>query len=216
MERTGGRAFAVLAALLLTAGIVRAQTDTASPVTPRQILPTRELVEALRRGGFVIHVRHAATEKGQVLPKIEDPADCTTQRQLSELGRTQARQMGAAFRALAIPVGAIRSSPYCRCVDTLREAFGRVEVSPDLASSIPVGEPEARRLARALHAMLATPPAAGTNTVLAGHMSNLKEATGIWPEPEGVAHVFQPLPDGGLRLVGEIPPDRWSALAKEQ
>lgn len=216
MVRTGSRAFAVLATLLLTAGTVRAQTDPAPPVTPRQILPTRELIEALRGGGFVIHVRHAATERGQVLPKIEDPADCTTQRQLSELGRAQARRMGEAFRALALPVGEIRSSPYCRCVDTLRVAFGRVEVAPDLASSVPVSEPEARRLAGALRAMLATPPAPGTNTVLAGHMSNLKEATGIWPEPEGVAHVFQPLPDGGIRLVGEIPPDRWSALAKEQ
>jgi phosphohistidine phosphatase SixA len=207
---------AFAASLLPCSSGAQAREPSTFPVTPRHILAHLELLAALRRGGYVIHIRHAATDPERADPQIEEAADCSTQRRLSELGVNQSRRIGAAIRELEIPVGAVLSSPYCRCLDTARLAFGRADVVPDLLSSLPASEPEAKRLAQALYAMLATPPAAGTNTVLVGHMANLKEATGIWPEPEGVAHVFEPLAGGTIRLIAEIPPDGWPALAKEQ
>jgi phosphohistidine phosphatase SixA len=203
-----------LAAWLFGAGRPATQEASHPPATPRQILALSELIPKLRGGGYVIHLRHAATEPERPDLRIEDPSDCGTQRQLSEGGREQSRRMGEAFRALGVPVGAVRSSPYCRCLDTARLAFGRVEADPGLVSSLPAGETEAKRLAAALRARLGSSPAQGTNDVLVGHMSNLKEATGIWPEPEGVAHVFEPLAGGGTRLVAEIRPDEWTALAQ--
>jgi len=54
---------------------------------------------------------------------------------------------------------------------------------------------------------LAATPATGTNTVIVGHTSNLKEAAGIWPKKEGGAVVFHPDGNGGFAFVGTIDPD---------
>lgn len=54
--------------------------------------------------------------------------DCATQRNLSEEGRQQARQLGAWFAARQLRPMRVRSSPWCRCQETARLAFGdRVE-----------------------------------------------------------------------------------------
>ena len=53
--------------------------------------------------------------------------DCSTQRNLDASGRAQAARVGEAFRQNGISVGEVRSSPRCRCLDTARLAFGRVE-----------------------------------------------------------------------------------------
>src|SRR5215475_1556473 len=81
----------------------------------------------LRAGGQVIMLRHAGT-----IGTVGDPPgfqveDCSTQRNLTEAGREQARKIGEAFRAREIPIARVLSSPWCRCLDTARLAFGRVE-----------------------------------------------------------------------------------------
>src|SRR5947207_568298 len=82
------------------------------------------LWDLMKRGGQVILMRHANA------PGIFDPPgmrfdDCRTQRNLDEQGRAEARRIGAAFRALSIPVDDVRSSRWCRCMDTAKLAFGR-------------------------------------------------------------------------------------------
>ena len=73
---------------------------------------------------------------------------------------------------------------------------------------------EVKRFAQALRAMLSTVPAGGTNAVVVSHTANLREATGIWPKPEGVAYVFRPLPPGGFEAIAMVPPEEWSRLAR--
>src|SRR5438445_12988232 len=82
--------------------------------------------EALRAPGTVVIVRHSYAPGGFDPPdsKLDD---CTTQRNLDDNGRAQARKIGEAFRAHGIAVGAVRSSPRCRCLDTARLAFGKAE-----------------------------------------------------------------------------------------
>lgn len=82
------------------------------------------LVDTLRQGGLVILIRHGVTEPGIGDPPEFRLDDCATQRNLSEAGRTQARSLGEWFRDQDIPVGAVRSSQWCRCLDTARLAFG--------------------------------------------------------------------------------------------
>ena len=94
-------------------------------------------------------------------------------------------------------------------------AFGKAEVSSDLAFSIGTQEEEAKRLGRSLRQMLGTKPAPGTNTVLVAHTANLKEAAKLWPKPEGVAFVFKPLGNGNFENIGKLEPQRWPELAKE-
>lgn len=50
--------------------------------------------------------------------------DCSTQRNLNDEGRQQARQLGAWLAARQLRPTRVRSSPWCRCLDTARLAFG--------------------------------------------------------------------------------------------
>jgi len=82
------------------------------------------LWKLLAGGGQVLFVRH-----GQTTPGVGDPEgfrldDCATQRNLSADGRAQAQRLGAEFKRRGIPLGEVLSSPWCRCHDTARLAFG--------------------------------------------------------------------------------------------
>jgi len=61
--------------------------------------------------------------------------------------------------------------------------------------------------------LLATRPAAASNTVIVAHTANLREAAGIWPKPEGVAYVFRPLGNGNFEPVAKVLPEEWSQVA---
>jgi phosphohistidine phosphatase SixA len=90
-------------------------------------------LSALREGGVVVVMRHA------LAPGVGDPpgfelAACASQRNLSEEGRAQARRIGEWFQAQRLNPAAVRSSQWCRCLETARLAFGRVEPWPALNS----------------------------------------------------------------------------------
>ena len=85
-----------------------------------------EVERLLRAGGVVLAMRHAHA------PGTYDPpqfrlGDCSTQRNLDERGRQQSRAIGAWFAARALKPARVRSSPWCRCLDTARLAFGAAE-----------------------------------------------------------------------------------------
>jgi len=179
------------------------------PSSPSLGADLAPLLERLRAGGYIIYVRHAATVPDQVDRDTGDLDDCSQQRQLSDLGREQAARIGNGFRQLGIPVGRVLSSEYCRCLETARIAFGRAEPSDALNSSLPLDEQHTRARAEALRALMSEPPAPGSNDIMVGHMSNLFEAVGVYPKPEGVAVIFRPGRDGLPELVGIVPPDDW-------
>jgi len=82
--------------------------------------------EALRAPGSVVVLRHSYAP-GTFDPPTARLDDCSTQRNLDEGGRAQATRVGEAFKKNGITVGEVLSSPRCRCMDTARLAFGRVE-----------------------------------------------------------------------------------------
>ena len=87
----------------------------------------------LAEGGAVAAFRHT------LAPGTFDPpgfkiGDCSTQRNLSDEGRAQALQLGAWFKARRLRPAQVRSSPWCRCVDTANLAFGATTVWPALGS----------------------------------------------------------------------------------
>jgi len=210
---TGIRYRSVLGLGLLVAIGFAATPTFAQPTAPGAILPESDLIDALRRGGHVIYFRHATTDPDQADTTDPKLGRCDAQRNLSADGRQMAGEIGAAFKALRIPVGKVLSSPYCRAVDTAKLAFGRHEVSDVLYFAIGVGKTEREQQGLALRQMLATPPARGTNTVLVAHHANLKEAAGIWPKREGEANVFRPRPDGGFDYLGEVTAAAWKRRA---
>ncbi|MCZ8221126.1 MAG: histidine phosphatase family protein [Acidovorax sp.] len=93
----------------------------------------------LRKGGVVAAFRHS------LAPGTFDPpgfrlGDCSTQRNLSEEGRAQARSVGAWFQQRNLQPSKVLSSPWCRCVDSATLAFVPPEVWAALGS--PRGSPE--------------------------------------------------------------------------
>jgi phosphohistidine phosphatase SixA len=85
-----------------------------------------EVARLLREGGAVIAFRHALAP-GTFDPPGFTPGVCSTQRNLSDEGRAQARRIGEWFRQRGLKPARVRSSPWCRCLDTATLAFGAAE-----------------------------------------------------------------------------------------
>lgn len=192
---------------LLTVLLLSGCSGLSAP-EPEGPLTGDALVEALQDGGLVLYLRHAITHSDAADGLPTDP--CSKQRGLTDEGRRQARDIGAAIRALDIPIGDVRASPYCRTADTADLAFGRVQ-RDDALLPIPEGADGEERAEARLRAMLSEEPSEG-NTVLVGHVTNLRLAVDATPE-EGGAVVLRPDGDGRFLLIGEIAPGAWQRLA---
>ena len=161
----------------------------------------------LRRGGFVLYMRHGITDRAQVdTGRLFDRAG---QRNLSAAGIAQVEAVSAAFDRLRIPLGLLRTSPVYRASDTAAiMARGRpVDVTMELvADDYTADVPGA---IATLRRALATPPAPGTNTLLVGHIHKLGPALGRWfaqeEFPEGAVAVLRPGPPAGFSLVRILP-----------
>jgi phosphohistidine phosphatase SixA len=159
--------------------------------------------QALRDGGMVIF-RHA------LAPGTGDPRnfrleDCSTQRNLNQAGRAQARGMGEAFRQRGIHVGGVLSSQWCRAVDTARLGFGDVaEVKQEPIFNSFFNDrttaPEQTAAARALLLGWNGPGA----LVVVTHQVNITDLTDIFPA-SGEGAVLQRR-GGTLAVVGRIRP----------
>jgi len=205
----------LLAGLVLTlATDFATAASMVGDTTPK--MGSQALIADLKKGGYVIYFRHAATgNMGEKDVALESIADCTIQRNLTRAGIEQSEAIGAAFKSNGIPVGEVFSSPYCRCMDTATNMFGRAKKSEHLFFAINVTREKRAEITGQLKQMLATQPKPGTNTALVSHTANLREATTIWPKPEGVAHVFRPLDGNTFSYVGVIYPDEWAGLSNQ-
>lgn len=116
----GGAGRVLVALLAAASGAALAQAQAAA-----------DPWQAAAGEGVAILLRHAATESG-----IGDPPgfrldDCSTQRNLSAAGRAQAARFGAAFAERRIRIDEVRSSQWCRCLETARLAFPGLTVRAD-------------------------------------------------------------------------------------
>lgn len=162
--------------------------------------------EQLRAGGYVIFFRHVTADVGQDQQAV-DLNDCTTQRNLALAGLGDARTIGRAFRELALPVDRVLTSEYCRAVETALVAFERAEREPALSFCCADGGPlSADERERGTRALIATPPPAGSNTVLVGHGAGLFGDLGM-----GEAAIYLPDGQGNAQRVARIRPDGWFA-----
>ena len=80
---------------------------------PSSAVADEALWRLMRGGGQVILMRHAVTTPGVGDPTGFKLDDCSTQRNLTDAGREDARRVGAAFKARGVPVGRVLSSPSC-------------------------------------------------------------------------------------------------------
>lgn len=157
----------------------------------------------LRDGGQIVLVRHAVTDPGVGDPPGFRLDDCRTQRNLSAAGREEAKRLGVAFRAQRVPVAQVVSSPWCRCLDTSRIAFGEARADPMLGNLFTHGENTVTQQVQ-FRALARTLPAGG-NLILVTHGATIAALTGISPGTgEAVVGTFDA--DGRFRVAGRIAP----------
>ncbi len=158
---------------------------------------------ALKQGGHIALMRHA------LAPGTGDPAvfrleNCSTQRNLSEEGREQARRIGQAFRERNIAIARVLSSRWCRCLETARLLdLGPVEPFPVLDSFFRRRDKGPQQTA-ALREFLAA-QGSGPSLVLVTHQVNITALTDIFPR-SGEMVVIRPLPEGNLTVLGRLSP----------
>ena len=158
----------------------------------------------------MLYLRHTSTDFGENDERMTDYANCATQRNLTEGGRAEARAIGAALKSLAIPVGRVLASPYCRTLETGRLVFGTA--TPSLAVRGGPARPDNPDRYAELRALLATPVPRGTNLAIASHGNPFYGVAGPPYLAEGETAVVEPLGDGQFRIVARITKSDWSAL----
>ncbi len=135
-----------------------------------------EVAARLRAGGCAVLLRHAQTDPGVGDPPGFRVDQCSSQRNLSDEGRAQSARIGQWFQSRGLQPRAVRSSAWCRCMDTARLAFGRSVAWPALNSFF--GGPERRDTQTAqLRAALAAIPA-GQFEVWVTHQVNISALSG--------------------------------------
>jgi len=161
--------------------------------------PALELARS-RDPGIVTLLRHGAA------PGVGDPAgfsldDCATQRNLSEDGREDARRLGEALRAVGVREADVRSSQWCRCLETARlMAVGPVRTASFLNSFFASPGDESAST-RALRAAVLQKLDSRRPTFFVTHQVNITALTGIVPA-EGEAIFVRATAAGMIEVVG--------------
>ena len=159
----------------------------------------------LKKGGQVVLVRHGLTDPGVGDPPGFSLQDCKTQRNLNAQGRKEAQRLGAAFRERGIPVARVLSSPWCRCHETARLAFGGGARSDGTLANLFGRAENAEPQKAAFRKLVAVPIKPGEgNLILVTHGSTIFAFTGVSP---ATAEMVVVTPEGGekFRLAGRIP-----------
>lgn len=155
----------------------------------------------LKQGGHVVLIRHTATTPGVGDPEGFRLEDCSTQRNLSEEGKDHAKRIGQAFREFKVPIEAVLSSPWCRCVETAGLAFGKSEVWSALSNLF--GRPENRqKQVDELSAPIGAYRGKG-NLVLVTHGSTVLALTRISPQT-GEMVILAPKGEGRFAVVSRL------------
>ncbi len=191
----------------------------AMSVTPAIAASTagQPLVESLREGGYVLLMRHASSPNARPDKASADRENTTLERQLDKKGRNTSRAMGAAMRALHLPIREILSSPTYRALETIRIAgLPQPRTAAELGDGGQSMQPLQPSPAAWLRNLVATVPAPGTDTLIVTHAPNIIGAfgTNLADVADGEILVFRPDGNGDAMLAGRIKIEQWPALAR--
>jgi len=149
-------------------------------------------VNRLKKGGLIIHFRHAQREKWETVTGFDayalrkgrdsredswNAATCLTKR-----GIEDAKLVGNLFQLASIPVGDVISSPSCRALETAMHAFGKVDlVKNSLLHRTAIHPGQHEKFASNLRNLLLNMKIPdGKNIVLSGHGGTLgKDGTRV-------------------------------------
>lgn len=158
-------------------------------------------LEAARTPGAVLLMRHATA------PGTGDPADmrlgdCSTQRNLSDAGRDEARAIGARLRDAGLAFGQILASEWCRTTETATlMGLGPVTPFPPANSFFSNRENADRQTAEVLAHLAGMPP--DQRVLIVTHQVNITALTGIVPRSGEI--VVARRSASGLKVLGRLP-----------
>jgi hypothetical protein len=171
------------------------------PLDPATALTGAALLAALKKGGFVLYMRH--TQAGTVTPEC-------AQSNLSPAGERDARFVGEAIKTLRIPIGRVVSSPVCRVLDTAKlMGLGKPQVSNDLSN---VPSPAGFDFDSARGKRIAEMPARATNTLLVSHAQGGKLESQWMYLDYGEMIVYRPGGKNRSEALARIRADHWYDL----
>jgi phosphohistidine phosphatase SixA len=153
--------------------------------------------------GAVLLMRHATA------PGTGDPAnlrlgDCTTQRNLSDAGRTEARAIGARLRAAQIRVDRVLHSEWCRTAETARLLdLGPVTPFPAANSFFSDRSAAARQTAELMDYLGDLP--SDERVLIVTHQVNITALTGIVPRSGEI--VIARRTGDALEVLDRLPPE---------
>jgi phosphohistidine phosphatase SixA len=157
----------------------------------------------VKQPGHVALMRHAEAP-GTLDPKGFRLDDCTTQRNLDDRGRAQARAIGAAFAKAGVVFSRVLTSAWCRCKETAALVHGREAVVfvalNSFAQSYDQRAAPAARVRQEIDAVQGFEP-----VLMVTHQVMITELTGIVPASGEVVVVkARPGADGKLDVVARL------------
>jgi phosphohistidine phosphatase SixA len=170
---------------------------------------------ALHAGAALAESDWAALQEGTVVlfrhanaPGIGDPdhfklSDCSTQRNLDDAGRIQARRIGEQFRKNGIAVRKVLGSQWCRARDTAQLAFPDFQYDGEAFDSF--FNDAARSEAQTATALQLLNEWQGPGVlVVVTHQVNIMALTGLYTR-SGEGLIVKPV-SGRLQIVGRVEP----------
>jgi phosphohistidine phosphatase SixA len=168
---------------------------------------TADSFELLAQPGHVLLLRHA-NAPGTGDPPVMKLSDCSTQRNLDDAGRNQARALGQHLRAAGITNARVYTSELCRCRDTAALLnIGTVQALPALNSTVRLTEAERVSQIKALRDFMQRLPLDGGPVVFVTHQVIVTALSDNFPDSGGGV-ILQLLPNGGFEPVAEVPAEQ--------
>ena len=161
-------------------------------------------VAAPNARGYVLLLRHAIAPGGGD-PENFRLGDCSTQRNLSEEGRAQARKIGTWLSAQNVKIAGVESSRWCRATETAELLnLGKPRANPSLDSLFLVPNADAHPKTQQARKQIANHRNKPGLLVLVGHQANIIALTGAAPA-SGEGILVKARPNGKLQVLGRSP-----------
>lgn len=194
---------AISAAMAWASACMTRSDDRSNAAPARQAQPSSLWTQLQSGDGYVVMMRHA------LAPGVGDPDgfrlnDCSTQRNLSAAGRQQAERIGKAFRDRKIPIASVRSSQWCRCLETAKLLnLKPVQAFPPLNSFFSNASTKKQQTEAVRRLILASRTTQGV-TILVTHQVNITALTDRVPA-SGESVVLR-AKGQTIEVVGQLPP----------
>jgi broad specificity phosphatase PhoE len=162
----------------------------------------QDLIRQMQSDNAVLMIRHA------LAPGIGDPEsfelnDCSTQRNLNQAGREQARAIGQWLHSRGIRQAKVYSSQWCRCLETARlMQVGTVTPLPALNSFFQRPQDREQNLAT-LKKFIHQETEPDELIVMVTHQVTISAITGQWAD-SGHGKLLRPTKAGGIEVLAEL------------